>query len=1001
MKNKFQSLSIVVILLNILLFSCKGTPRRTEPVNPILKVKSSIGFPAEGGTESLDVISDSDWDYVVTNGKEWLTATKDSSKKTLVLTAKLSAEKNSRTALVQLSNKNGAKARIRIVQIGSDMQISFASGEQTIQIPALGNKSLTLEIISNTKYKIIIPEEAKSWIVEEPSSALRSNLVTTRHIFSINPNTTGIKRETTIRAEAILNTEVYGEISISQSASTSEVSEVEMSKDVKLNVTSGTASENQPDEGIENSFDGNTGGNKIYHSRWKGTQFPVTLEYFFDGNSTPLDYIIYHSRNGNGNFGQFELWIRKADQQEYEKFGEYDFNGAGGAKQINVHKEGKTITPSAIKFVVKSGLNNFVSCAEMEFFHRPSDSATMSSILKVFTDRSCRELKKGATDEDIKALSPFFQEIAKKLRDDTYPADERRFRIQTLKAYSTPEYWAEKLRTNPYTHLNNPLGIITEANEEIVVLVDGLGFNSAFIRCCSGIGHNGTERPIRDGVNKISFPESGNLFLVYEANDPRTLPAIHLHIPPQANEGREHALVGFNLFDLSIDKTNERYREYLKKSKRYGEDQCIFVLKGEKVIFTVRKDLLAAQDAQKGYGVVDGLKRWDEIMGWEQDLAKIDESSHGGAFNNLMHVTTFPDGLYATHYHINMASGKVEDTQNPNGWGFKNNFDPRDMDKAQDNQWGVGHELGHMHQGAINWPSTTESSNNLFSNYVVYKIGKWGSRGSSLTRLATLRYAPRTPWVRFMHPLIPGSDTQWQEMGDGDDNRNGLYQGEDSEMHMRLNQQLWTYFDRCGYQPGFMQKVFTQGRTQEFMMSWRNPGQDQLTYAKNVAKAANMDMTEFFDAWGFFQPVSQFVLRAYGTHNYLVTQQMIDETIRYMRQFPAKCPPIQYIEDRKYSENAPEGNAKGISKNGADVGYFETFKNRVKITKSVTYTVSGRHYSVHDGDQAVAFELRKDGEVVWFSNRFVFDVPDKAQNIEGAELYAVQYDGVRIKASRK
>lgn len=71
------------------------------------------------------------------------------------------------------------------------------------------------------------------------------------------------------------------------------------------------------------------------------------------------------------------------------------------------------------------------------------------------------------------------------------------------------------------------------------------------------------------------------------------------------------------------------------------------------------------------------------------------------------------------------------------GWGFKNNFDPRDMDKNQDNEWGPGHELGHMHQGAINWPSTTESSNNLFSNYVVYKINQWGSRGSSIGTLAT------------------------------------------------------------------------------------------------------------------------------------------------------------------------------------------------------------------------------------------------------------------------
>ena len=87
----------------------------------------------------------------------------------------------------------------------------------------------------------------------------------------------------------------------------------------------------------------------------------------------------------------------------------------------------------------------------------------------------------------------------------------------------------------------------------------------------------------------------------------------------------------------------------------------------------------------------------------------------------LIQVTQFQftDGLYATNYYINMAAG---DVSTKDGWGFKNNFDPRDMDKNQDNEWGPGHELGHMHQGAINWPSTTESSNNLFSNYVVYKI---------------------------------------------------------------------------------------------------------------------------------------------------------------------------------------------------------------------------------------------------------------------------------------
>ena len=168
-------------------------------------------------------------------------------------------------------------------------------------------------------------------------------------------------------------------------------------------------------------------------------------------------------------------------------------------------------------------------------------------------------------------------------------------------------------------------------------------------------------------------------------------------------------------------------------------------------------------------------------------------------------------------------------------------------------------------------------------------------------------------------------------------------------------------------------------------------------YARNVAKAANMDMTEFFDAWGFFIPVS-FKLYAYGSFSYTVTQDMINQTLAYMKTFPTKCPPIEYIEDRRYQAGAG-GNQKGISEDGGDVGYFETFQNNVKITKTVSYTVSGRTYTVTNGEQAVAFELIKDGKKVWFANRFVFTVPAGA-DIEGAEVYAVQADGQRIKANK-
>ena len=55
---------------------------------------------------------------------------------------------------------------------------------------------------------------------------------------------------------------------------------------------------------------------------------------------------------------------------------------------------------------------------------------------------------------------------------------------------------------------------------------------------------------------------------------------------------------------------------------------------------------------------------------------------------------------------------------------------------AEDNAWGPAHEIGHVHQLAIDWMGSTESSNNLFSNYIIYQLGKYKSRGRGLDYLA-------------------------------------------------------------------------------------------------------------------------------------------------------------------------------------------------------------------------------------------------------------------------
>ena len=985
-------ISLILLVGVTTLYACKSDDKELQG-EPVLQVQKSIGFKKEGGEVAVPVKSNREWNASVTEGKEWLTARKASDTE-LTVSATSSPEKGVREGNITIAN-NALTAKLRVVQTGGDLIIEVAEESRVIQVAGTGNDHLEVNLLSNTDYEVVIPEEAKDWITEKEVPDTRADLASSTRIFSIASNPLTTERNATIKFVSKENTNIYDQSEIKQQKKSSDISGVNPEKDIKLKVTGGYDTDHQPGQDISKSYDGQFGGT-CYHSTWsQSAKFPVTLEYQFDQNQLTLDYILYHSRNGNGNFGAFELYIKPQGSTDFIHIQDYDFKGAGGSHRILLNDP---VVPAAVQFKVKSGLNDFVSCDEMEFFHA-AENPLDEQLITVFTDRSCSELLPDASDEAINRLPAFFNVLAKSLQSNTYPEAEKRFRIQSYQAYSVPEYWGDKLRTNYYSPLCNPTGIITNAGEEMVVLADGIPQGESIsLRCCSDLGPDGEERFLKNGINKFSFSRAGNLFVIYQKLDPRGMPAVKIHFPPQYVEITEHARVGFNVWDLTVDKTDDLFREYIRKAKSVtldGSDKCVFVLKGRKILFTALKDLLQNQDNFKQYGVVRGMERWDNLIDWEQELAAIDTYSNTGEFNSLMHVTTFTDGLYATNYYINMAAG---DVSTKDGWGFKNNFDPRDMDKNQDNEWGPGHELGHMHQGAINWPSTTESSNNLFSNYVVYKINQWGSRGSSIGTLATYRYAPPTPWSRFMHPRDPNTLAFTpQDMTSDDANKYGLYQGEASEMHMRLNQQLWTYFERIGKKPNTIRKIFEQGRTPEFWLPFNDPGAAQLMYARNVAKAANMDMTEFFDVWGFFIPVS-FKLYAYGSFSYTVTQDMINQTLAYMKTFSTKCPPIEYIEDRRYQAGAG-GNQKGISEDGGDVGYFETFQNNVKITKTVSYTVSGRTYTVTNGEQAVAFELIKDGKKVWFANRFVFTVPAGA-DIEGAELYAVQADGQRIKANK-
>lgn len=742
------------------------------------------------------------------------------------------------------------------------------------------------------------------------------------------------------------------EISITQKGHGGNVSDIE--GDFLIKPTGGQASEAQNGYGIEKTWDGDTGAATHYHSRWGAdTEFPVTLEYFFDGNTSDMDYIVYHTRNGNGNFGEFDLYVATKSKPEYELYGSYDFKMQSASSRIEFKEPLNKVTK--VKFVVHTGQGDgtgyyYVSCSEMQFFKR--NTSENDKLLAVFTDLSCSELKEGVTEDAIDALPPYFGKIATNLREGNYSDYEKEFRIQEYKPYSNTVEWAEKLMTKKYTMLDNPTGIIVKEGDELLILVGDTYGNSISIQNVGESGNEGEKQTdafgdsyfLQSGINKISIKKTGMLFIIYQTDlKSSNAKPIKVHIPLENGE-----VAGY--WDLEKHKTNEKYEEYINKS-----NYKYFCVRGKRMIFYFhRKEMKAA--VPKDINSAIGL--WDDMVGFQHELMGLEGIYPEQMNNHVFAISPETGYMWQSDYRVGFV------------YTYLNNILLKENVMAvKDNAWGPAHEIGHIHQKTINWPSCSESSNNLFSNYTLYKLGKYCSRGQSLDYLATCRFV---------------NGDAWYNMGDA------THQSESTEIHMRMHWQLWNYYHRCGHKKDFWPEMFKYLRQEENRIVESNPGEGQMKFAKAACEVANEDLTDFFEMWGFFEPVNNVDYSQYGNWKYNVTQAMIDDTKDYMAKFPKNKAAFYYLEDRKAGD-------VGLDINPADVGYYTQFEGEgQKITKTITHTRSGQTINIQNGEEAVAFELWKNGKRVYFSTRFNFTVPSAIAVDDNVIVKAVQANGERF-----
>lgn len=936
-----KNILLVFFFLSSLLIGSACDDDNTPDAVPVFEInENELQHDFVQGQSSVLVtvatnLPESAWN--VTSDQSWCLVTKDLTTTTpaIKILVYASEEPDVRNAMITV--KSSVKNyTIQVRQLGYGPAILV---KDALSVEAEGG-SLQITVTSNIEYTVV-QSEGSDWITSIPQTRA---LTDKNYDYQVAANPTYGVREALFTYTSKEGAAMTARCAVSQKAKKTSTSEVELEGDFKIKPIDGKASEFQPGSGIEHSYDGVIEGNSTYHSIWnQAANFPVLLEYFFDGTKD-MDYFIYHSRSGNGNFGELDVYTATQEDPEYRLYDSFDFKKQNIPSRIEFRSTLKHVTK--IKFSVKSGLGDFVSCDEMEFFQLNTAKKLDAQLLTVFADITCTELNPDVTTEQIYALPGYFARIAVELKNNTYDTWEKKFRVQNYEPYSDVELWAEKLMTKRYSNLDNPTGIYAEQGDSIVVLVGDTHGQTVSLQAIRDIEPAGDMYFLKEGVNKIGIRRTGMLFVMYTTQlASADAKPIRIHIPLGSGK-----VDGF--FDLKVDKTDEAYAELLSKaSYKY------FCVRGEKIMFYFH---LTKMREFVPRNILSAINLWDNIIGWQQELMGIDDVRPSQVNNHIFAVSPEDGYMWASDYRIGFI------------YTYLNNILLYDnVMAAKDNVWGPAHEIGHIHQKAINWPASTESSNNLFSNFTLYKLGKYCSRGAELSALATARCINKQAWWNM------GAST---------------HQNEDTELHMRMNWQLWNYYHRCAYKPDFWQKLFKLLRENRITES--DPGAGQLLFARMASQAANEDLTEFFERWGFFVPVNNVAIEQYGNWNYNVTQSMINDTKNYLSRFPKPKHAFYYLEDRKADDVGIENYKVG------DVGHYTQFKENQQVAKAITYTRSGQRITVSGGKEAVAFEIKRGTELLFFSNFVSFDVPSSV-SLDMTSVYAVQADGKRILVSQK
>lgn len=488
-----------------------------------------------------------------------------------------------------------------------------------------------------------------------------------------------------------------------------------------------------------------------------------------------------------------------------------------------------------------------------------TDILTLTDDMKFFTDASCSQLKPEVRSNDLAAFrSAVLKTVATQILDGKY---DKTCRAAVYEAYPSSRELSRTLKLGDgFSRYDNITGIYLEAGEHVVFVANTGDRKLSLLipdwmrkpapgidptKDPNGWGLHKQEIPLKEGVNVIQVKKSSNAYVSYFDDHADQAPKVTVHFPTGKVNG---------YFDISKH-TNADWDRLLDQAV-----SPIMDARGKHIQVAYPVEWFKVYTRSKG---VELINNYDTLL------------NHHYTLMGLVKYKKVPRNRILARVNFNYYM--FRDGDGVAYLGDKGTMrmvaDPNVVIKG-DPCWGFCHEVGHaLQMRQITWGGMTEVSNNIFSLYTLDKMGN-PSRIKEQKNYASAR-----------KKIIEANP------------KKSYMDGTDVFDRLVPFWQLHLYFSRNG-RPDFYADVMEEMRNRPDAGSRNDSIRNQFEFVKIACDVAQLDLTEFFEKWGFFW-VGELAVNDYGKFRYKITQEMVDETKAYIAKKQYKKPDtdITLIED--------------------------------------------------------------------------------------------------------